>query len=235
VVLKEYLWLFPFFSFLAGYFLLNWIYHSKKCETPALIGKPLQEAIRLVSNQNLNFRLIEEREDEELPQGTIITQNPHPHMTIKPNKTIFCMASKKPVTVAPNFMCKTYEAIAATLQELGLHGMYHLVESIYPEGTCFAQTPRPQSILETKSLTLYISADSAKPLLFPNLKNQPVPDAIELLKPYGLTPLITHYSQQEPHDCKRCIVTDQRPLSGTIVTLDSQRPLHVQLQVQRNF
>lgn len=233
VALKEYLWIFPFISFLVGYFLLSSIYYTKRLETPSLIGKSLKEAVALASAKNVNIRLIEEREDTELPEGTIIVQNPQPPLPIKPNQTLFCVASKKPIILIPDLLLKPHDIVVAELKERGIHSVCNFIESIYPKGSCFAQSPRPQAVLEIKLVNLYISADSQKLVLFPNLKHKPVNEVIEFFRLYNLTPSIIHYPPRESHDCNcdRCIIVDQRPLAGSIVALDQKRPLSVQLQV----
>ena len=116
MALKGYLWVFPFISFLGGYFFLNSIYHTKGLETPSLIGMSLKEAVVLASAKNVNIRLTEEREDIELPEGTIIAQNPQPPLPIKPNQTLFCVVSKKPIIVMPDLLLKPYDAVITDLK-----------------------------------------------------------------------------------------------------------------------
>lgn len=230
--LKNYLWSLPFLFFLTGYFSLSVIYRPKKIAMPALMGKPLQEAIALTSSNNLNLRLLEQREDAELPEGTIISQNPSAHTTVKPNQTVFCTISKQPLVITPNLISKTHESALHELKERGIHGRCCFLESNYPKGYCFAQSPKPQTKLETKIVTLYVSSGILRPVLFPNLKNKAILDVIEFLKPYSITPTITHYPPLDSHYCDTsCIISDQRPLPGTIVTLDPEKPLNVQLQV----
>ncbi|TET06425.1 PASTA domain-containing protein [Candidatus Dependentiae bacterium] len=232
ISLKEYLWFLPFISFLSGYVLLDIMYRPKKLETPTLIGKQLKEAIALTSAHNLNLQLLEEREDPELPEGTIISQNPKTHSTIKSNQTIFCVISKNPSIITPNLISQNYETTLLELKKQGIHSNCYFLDSPYPKGFCFAQSPKAQTSLDTKSIILYISDGSTKPVLFPNLKNKSVNEVIDFLKPYNINPSIIHYPPRNPHDCdKTCIITDQRPLAGSLITLDPKKPPHVQLQV----
>jgi beta-lactam-binding protein with PASTA domain len=231
IPLKEYLWFLPFISFLGGYILLDIMYRPKKLETPTLIGKPLKEAIALTSVHNINLQLLEEREDSELPEGTIISQNPKTNTTIKPNQTIFCVTSKNPAVITPNLISENYETILLELKKQGIHSNGYFLDSQYPKGFCFAQSPKAQTSLDTKSITLYISDGSTKPVLFPNLKHKSVSDVTDFLKPYNIIPSIIH-SPHNPHEPNEtCIITDQRPLAGSLIILDPKKPPHVQLQV----
>ena len=235
--IKEFLWILPFSSFLIGYFSLSFIYHSKKLEAPTLIGKSLPEAVVLASSYNLNLRLLDQQTDTELPEGTIIAQNPKPHTAIKPNQTLFCVTSTRPVITAPALLLKSCDVALAELKALGIHGSCYELDAPYPKSVCFAQSPRAHMPLATKSMILYVASKTTKPVLFPNLKNKPVCDVIEFLQPYSITPSLIHYPPQkthsgESHVCdERCIVTNQQPRAGSLVTLDPEKPLQIQLQV----
>jgi len=232
MALKDTLWMLPFLFFIAGYFSLSMMYRTKKIIAPTLIGLSIQEAFERTSNNGLNLRLIDQREDAELPEGTIISQNPTPFSAVKPNQTLFCTISKQPVVVAPHLIGSMQEQVLHKLKELGIHGRCYLLESNYPKGYCFVQSPKPQTKLDTKMVTLYVSSGKARPILFPNLKDKPVQDVIEFLKPYGITPTIIHSPPIESHTCSNsCFISNQRPVPGTIVTLAPEKPLQVQLQV----
>jgi len=228
--LKEYFWILPFASFLAGYMLLSNIYHSKKIETPTLIGKPLHEAVTLASAHGLNLRMLEQREDAELPDDTIIQQNPSPQTISKTNQTIFCLISKKPTITAPHLISKQYDMILNELRPTGIRARSFFLDSTYPKNFCFSQSPHAQTALESKSMVLYISSGERKPVLFPDLTYKTVEDVIEFLKPYNITPNIT--PTKENYVCSpNSIITTQRPQPGSIVNIDPEKPLYVQLQV----
>jgi len=233
VDIKNYLWILPFASFTVGYMLMSSIYQSKKIETPTLIGKPLHEAVTLASAHGLNLRMLEQREDAELPNDTIIQQNPSPQTISKSNQTIFCVISKKPIVKAPHLVSKQYETILNELRQSGIRAQTFFIDSSYPKNFCFAQSPNAQTTLKSKSMVLYVSSGEHKPVIFPDLKHKTVEDVIEFLKPYNITPVITHAPPLENHTCSSdCVITNQRPLPGSIVNIDSEKPLYVQLQVK---
>jgi len=232
VTIIKVLWPLPFFFFLAGYFSFSFIYRRQRVITPVLIGTTVQEALTLASNNHLNLRLCQEREDAELPEGTIISQNPPAHAIVKPNQTVFCVISKQPLLITPHLISKNCEVVLHELKECGIHGSCYFLESNYPKGYCFSQSPSPHTKIEKKTVTLYISSGTVHPIIFPDLKNKPIGDVIEFLRPYGITPAIARHPLQDSHDGDNsCIISDQRPLPGTLLCLDPAKPLNVQLQV----
>jgi beta-lactam-binding protein with PASTA domain len=93
--MKKFLWVIPFLSFLSGYLIMSFIYQPKTAKTPSLIGKSVQQALNLAATQGLSLRLIAEKEETDIPAGTIISQNPLPNTHIKAHQAIACIVSKK--------------------------------------------------------------------------------------------------------------------------------------------
>src|SRR5690606_10040621 len=58
--IKNYLWIMPFWSFLLGYIFIQWFFRIGNITTPHLIGKHLHEAVPLISQYNLNLRIIKQ-------------------------------------------------------------------------------------------------------------------------------------------------------------------------------
>jgi len=52
-------------------------------QAPALVGKQLQNAVALLSQKNLNVRFITQKEDPDLPHGTILSQTPAAGRNVK--------------------------------------------------------------------------------------------------------------------------------------------------------
>ncbi len=226
------LWTLPFVCFIAGYVSLSQLYRHQRITTPALIGTTIQHACTIASNNCLNMRIIEQREDTELPEGTIISQNPQAYTAVKPNQTLFCAMSKQPNITAPDLINKSKEQALEELKQAGIHGQCYMLESKHRKGYCFAQSPLPHATLTNKTVTFYVSSGIQRAILFPNLTYKPIKDILEFLKPYGMHVSITHSKTAEPHTCgSSCIISDQRPAPGALVTLDTKKPLHVQLQV----
>jgi beta-lactam-binding protein with PASTA domain len=202
--------------------------------TPSIVGKSIQEAVAIASSHNLNLRLLEEKEDACLPAGTIISQTPQAGHSIKPYQSLFVLISKKPSRInAPQCVQKKYSEIASLLKAQNIRAKIYTLPSIYPKGLCFAQIPYPQEPIEDTILTLYVSEGNNKPIIWPDFKQLQVCEVINFLRTHGIEATVIHeYSTQLNHTCTNCKVTDQRPLPGSLIMIDPQKPCAVQLQVR---
>ncbi|HML19393.1 MAG TPA: PASTA domain-containing protein, partial [Candidatus Dependentiae bacterium] len=116
--MKKFLWVIPFLSFLGGYLIMSFIYQPRAAKTPALVGKSVQQALNLAATQGLSLRLIAEREEPDIPTGTILSQNPLPNTHIKAHQAIACIVSKKTEQKIPNLIGKSENDIARELTSL---------------------------------------------------------------------------------------------------------------------
>lgn len=234
-LVKKFLWALPFVCFIAGYLFLTKLYPAKEFETPIVVGKTLQEACTILARQNLNSRLIALKEDPLLPDGTIISQTPQAGQKIKPNQAVFIVASTQPEkNSAPDYVQKPLSEFEPELAAQNIRAKIYSVPSTAQSGICIAQWPEADLPLENNKMILYVSQTINKPIIIPNVKNKPVLEVINFLKTNGIqTDVIhTHGDQEENHTCAECIILDQRPLAGSIIALDPQKPLRMQLQVK---
>lgn len=229
----RYLWLLPFICFLAGYQIMKWAYQPHFLITPSLVGKTLDEAIHLAADQKLSLQLLADREEPDLPEGTILQQNPPANAAIKPHQPISCIISKKRILTAPNCLGKKIDELAGSLAQEGIVFKQFSIDSIRPERTCIAQDPVAGSSLESAQLLLYIAKQPATSVIVPRFTLLDVATVKEFLEQSNATFDIVHeIPQPEGHQCSHeCIITDQRPIAGTIVLFDEKAPLHVQLIV----
>ena len=234
MTVKNYLWVLPFGSFLGGYLLMQHLMHIDTIKTPALVGKTIEQALGIISEHNLNVRLLAQKEEPDLPIGTILNQTPSAGQKIKPHQSIFLVVSTHPpVNSAPDVINISIDDITNLLADTNIRiRIYHLPSS-YPCNHCFAQSPAPHEPLEHSQLLLYISAGNAKPIIWPNFTDKKVNTVTEFLDAHHIQSQIVHTTpHKQPHTCTTCQITEQRPLAGTLITLDDTKPLSVQLRVQ---
>lgn len=233
---KNLLWTLPFLSFIGGYLLLDSLYHPKEIETPALVGKSIEQALAILSEHNLNVRLLTYKEDETLAQGTIVSQTPCQTQKIKPNQSVFLIVSTKPKKIkAPNLLGLSINDIDPITKKNKIHVQSFYIQSNYPQNQCFAQQPMPGQDLVDDTMLIYLCTPKSNMVLIPHLKDKPLATVLEFLKTHNVTYEITHTSLSSlNHECNNCIVSDQRPLSGSIVTMSEEKPLHMQLQASFN-
>ncbi len=208
--------------------------HVESIETPSLVGQTIDQTLVILSNHDVNIRLLAQKEEPDLPVGTILSQTPCAGQNIKPHQSIFLVTSKQPpVNTAPDMINKSIDQITQLLENSNIRGRIHYLAHSYPQGRCFAQSPKPHAPLKHNELLLYISAHSIKPIIWPDFTNKLVEDIAEFLSTYDITPHIVHTTTHNvSHICKTCRVVDQRPIAGTLITLDNTKPLSVQLRVQ---
>lgn len=232
---QNYLWAVPFFCFIAGYLFLQWMSKVQHLEAPALVGKQLQDAVAQLSRKNLNIRLIAQKEDPDLPGGTILSQSPAAGQKIKPHQAIHAVISKKPEKIsAPNLLNKSQETLDRELKALGIRSKIHFLPSNRPANSCIAQYPAPGQPIEENRITIYLSSDNQKQVLVPDFRQQPACEVLEFLQQYNTKVELSHAShRQNDHKCgQNCLVIDQRPLAGSLITLSPEKPLLVQLKVK---
>jgi beta-lactam-binding protein with PASTA domain len=245
---KNYLFLVPFFSFITGYCVMQQLFHTPETITPHLIGKQVHEILPLITHHKLNIRLIDQKEEAALPEGIILNQTPTPGTAIKANQPLFVVTTKKPQTTrAPQCTGININTLLLQLQTTDIHPRIYYVSHPYPEKTCFAQSPQPHEPLEKNRLVVYVSSGNNKPIIWPNFTGMPLQHVVEFLNIYNIQPHIINDKPQAQsaialsHSQKsyakgeatadQYIVTDQRPFAGTLLTLDENKPLSVQLRV----
>ncbi len=233
----KYIWLVPFLSFLAGYFIMTTIYKERVLETPNLIGLSVQEALVRINTADtgLGIRLIAEKEHAELPSGTIIEQSPKPQTKIKSHQHIACIVSKAPSTAMPLLIGKKTKDIKQELDDRRMNGKIYYMVSREPIGTCIAQDPAPNTPISSAiTATLYLSKGTAEAYTLPDLTGTTSRKAQDMLASHGITTTVTHVSGDHEGPCSNtCIIVEQRPKPGTILQPNADHNGKVYVTVTR--
>lgn len=224
----------PFFSFIFGYIIMQQLLYTPEAITPHLVGKQVHEILPLITQYNLNLRLIDRKEETTLPAGIILNQTPAPGTSIKQNQPIFIVTTKKPLTIAtPHYIGLHVDELTRLSQTTNINVKIYYLPHPYPEKICFAQSPQLNEPLEKNSCTIYVSSGNNKPIIWPDFTGIPLHNVVEFLEQYNIKPDIINNNTQKiyaTHD--DYIIIDQRPLAGTLLTLDHHKPLSVQLRVE---
>lgn len=235
-LLRNLIWFLPFFAFAIGYYAISFVFKSKTIHAPALVGKCIDKAVIILSEHNLNIRIVGNKPDSDLPEGTIISQTPSAGSKIKENQTLYVIVAKKPTAIlAPDLKQKTISAATHIAQDLGLHIKTYAIPSSAPEQQCIAQFPAAGQEPHNNTMIVYGSAGNNKPVIMPSFMDMLASEVISFLQLHGITPTILHTRPELlgiNHQCTYCIVVDQRPLAGSLIILKQEKPLAVQLQVQ---
>jgi len=193
------------------------------------VGKQLPEAVQLLSSHNLNTRLMAEKEDLDLPDYTIISQTPREHTRIKAHQSVFLVLTRQPQKpLAPHLIGESQEAICQKLVPAHIRYKCYGISSNLPTGSCIAQFPRPGEQLDTNFLICYISKGNQKPVLFPDLRSKTIQEVSAFLSTHDLTADIIGNTK----NTDSALIYEQRPLPGSIITLNTGNQPNIQLHVK---
>ncbi len=216
---------------MASYFFMYQLFSINTLQTPGLVGKQLHEIITPISDKDLNIRLLATKEEPDLPTGTILSQKPTAGQPIKPNQSIYIVLSEQPpLPQAPSFIQKKQSSIEQLCKKNNIRTKNYTISNNYPTNQCFAQHPAPNETIKDHHMITYISNGGKKPLLLPDFKGQPLELVVEFLENHAIKPTVT-YTHRKHNQTKGYTVIDQRPLAGSLITLDDKKNIHIQLKV----
>lgn len=227
-------WLFPFLSFILGYIFISFFYKNPTLKAPALIGQTLDKALITLSHYNLNIRILSQKDDNELKEGTIISQTPAPGQIIKQNQALYVVISQKPAhSIIPDLHQTSREQAQKILEnELFLIKWYPISMQSEHE-YCIAQFPVSGMVLHPDTtLMVYYAIPYEKPVIMPNFKLMPALEVNSFLALHDVHATIFHSPPPDAtHQCQHCVIMDQRPLPGTLLMLHGAHATPIQLQV----
>lgn len=228
----SFLWFLPFFCFGSGYFAARVLLHQKLVTVPSLIGKPTDTALIMLSEKNLNPRIIGLINEPDLAPGTILNQIPRAETFARPHQTIFLVLSaRSAVQIADSWIGMTQKNIDLSCASSSMRPKYVFLPHAFATGQCFAQFPNPDQALTDQPI-LYMSAGATKKYIWPSLIGAPAYNAFEALKKQGVEiTIIGDHSNASYQELKKLLIIDQRPLPGSFVVCDSiHKPaIHVRL------
>ncbi len=232
--IKTVLWLMPFIGFTSGYLLSHRLFGDHTIAAPSVVGLPLDQAVHILSNAQLNPRILAHKQDPTLAENTIVSQSPAPGMNIKPHQSLFLVVSKKPAPVsAPNLVGSSQEHANYELQKLGIQAQWYEIPSAYPHKQCIAQFPKAGTPLDRKPMILYSASGNSKPYIWPDFSGYRINDVIEFLSMHPCNINVSHpVIVPDSHNCQDCLVVAQDPDAGSLIQLDERSPISVELHVQ---
>lgn len=187
----------------------------KTCRAPSIVGMHVNDALKIASTQSLNLRLLSQKEDNDIPTGTIISQTPRPGKKMKVHQPLYIVVSKQVrMQVAPILLGKTYPEIETMCHKHELSCTHYIIPNIVASNRCFAQIPRPKMPMTDNVLISYQGSDKKKAVIFPSLKGSKLSEVKQFLEEHGCKINIKSFNNI-PDD--QLIVTDQRPMAGSLI------------------
>lgn len=242
---RPWLYTLPFIGFALGYIGAGFFVQNAQLPTPNVIGKPLHEGIQTLSNVRLGTRLLLQREEATLAEGTILEQLPRPGQQIRPNQNVFVtISTKRPQAQAPDWWGKRIKDVVDTVERSGLRCNVVTLPSTYPKGMCVAQAPTAGQPIIEKSMTMYASQGRAQLAVMPDFCGLSVAAFEQALAGKDVRAEFFHEKQdpahgelvepieRQEHTCQNCIIIDQQPVPGAIVDLDRTLDIQVNLRTR---
>jgi beta-lactam-binding protein with PASTA domain len=224
-------WIFPFLGFISGYVGCYFFMRQEATIMPNVIGRSLQDGVAILSKHRLGTRLMREQEDASMPEGIILDQIPRSDHKIRLNQSVFVTISKKPsVFQAPNFIGSNIKDVQTRASRNDIEILNVNLFSLYPNNSCFAQYPKAGVQLARRKLVILTSKGLFPLVIVPSFKGFLVEQVKDFLRKSDVQYDIEHSgSVSEAHVCNLCHVVDQRPIPGSIVSLE--QPVQIHLQV----
>lgn len=228
-----FLMMLPFIAFISGYYVTASLFSVPSIQIPSLVGLSSSRALVLLSNSKLMPHIVDIKEDESLDEGTIISQSPKAGQPAKQYQSIFLAISKKPAALkAPAFIGKQIDAITVIAHDMGIKLSVYQVPSCYPMNTCIAQDPKENELLSSHIMTVYTSLGSPSLVIWPDCIGKTLGQVKDFFALHEISPDFFHIPQPRMHELSdNCIIVDQRPIAGSLLQLQSKKPLCVQMQV----
>lgn len=232
--MKRFFWFLPFLCFLIGYYVIFFVVRVKVLEAPTLIGLSMQDAVLLLSEKQLNARILAQKEDPDIPAGTVLKQIPRPGQKIKPHQPVFLVVAKgqqKPI--APDLLGRPLSVVEELVKKESIRLKKFDVTSFEPVDTVIGQWPHAGDELDEPVILLYLSAGETKRLsIFPDLKDESAQNAKVFLEEHGaLVEVVPVSGKDQDIPLHKMVVKNHKPLAGSLV--DLSKPLHVRLSIER--
>lgn len=213
------MWALPFAAFVCGYFMAAFIFGSSRVSVPAIVGVNAAQAVKMLSQAQLNMRFWGEKEDADLPNGTVVKQEPEPGTQLKQNRSVFVVISRRPgAKVMLSLQGMNLEQSQQTLTSAGVPYKVVFVPSVQPAGTVVAQNPPMGTSVRTSAL-VYVALADDQTFVFPDFRGYSLAQVTDFLTLHNLQ-LSSVQALAPDQPCEASMrVVEQRPLSGTLVEL----------------
>lgn len=207
--------------------------HIPEIVVPNFVGKHVHAILPIITHNGLNIRLFDQKEEPDLPEGIILNQTPCAGTLVKNNHPLFIVTTKKPIALrAPHCIGMQSDQLYSELTKQNIDARIHYVSHPYPNNVCFAQSPQHNEPLEKNKLTLYVSSGNNKPIVWPDFSQQSLKNVINFLESHHIPSQIINDHEHMCYAQNELVVIDQRPMAGTLLTIDECKPLSAQLRVR---
>ncbi len=194
---------------------------SPEVTVPDLIGKPKQEAMRILKELHLQPVLQSVRYDENFPKDYIMHQTPSAGKKVKINRRVYLYVSGgQPLIKLPNLVGKTIRDAKITLERLGLavHKIEKVRSEFPPNIVVEQQYPEGTNLNKGDSVDVKISIGPEIGMIrVPNLLGKTLREAKRILRRSSLKLGKVNY-QKSPNLLPNTVI-DQYPSENKLVEI----------------
>lgn len=227
----------PFFFFLSTYFALSLYTRSSTITVPHVIGLPLFEAATLISEANLQLRILSIEKDPLALPSTVLKQTPSPQQKARPQQTVYITLSERPQPpITPQLIHQSISYCEQTLKPLEIQPQYFSISSKYPLNTCIGQFPEAGTPCKDGKILIYLSAGSEHIAIMPRLIGLTPATVSDFLTAYNIKTQITQPVAAIPEAVlKQTVVCDQMPYPGSFINLPQLATVHISVGSRNNL
>lgn len=204
-----------------GYYLIDNLFNVKEVEVPRIINMSEQEAKDKLKQVGLTLEVTERINNNSIPEGQIVKQDPKEGETNKVTNPIKVTVSKGPKkVVVPSIMGKSYDAVGIILEGAGLQvGNVTQEYSTYPTGIVTSQGIAQGVTVEEGTKIDYIISSGPEKFFMPNYIGTGIEEVKRdlIIKDLILGNITYENSEQYPKDT----IINQSILSSSEVTRKS--------------
>ena len=198
----------------------RYVQQGKTTKVLNVVGKPLDQAFKLLSDAGLVGKKAETRTDKQYPEGTVVVQNPPSDAEVKFGRGIYLTVSGgEPLVVVPGLRGLTLRAATFSLEKSGLAlgTIRYEVSEEYPLGNVIDQdTPENSKVPNGGVINLVVSqGKSGDRVPVPDLTKRTFSEAEKIAILAGLR--VGNITYQVNAELLPNTVIDQFPKPGQLV------------------
>jgi len=182
-------------------------------DAPALVGKPIDEAKRIIAASGLLLGRVEPRNDKQA-QGSVLDQNPKPGQVRKSDPMNLVVSAGPAILDVPDVGGASFSAAVAQLAGMGFDTTRIDAFGDAAPGTVIGQSPKPGEKLEQGKVIQLSVSKGTQPFVLPNLKGKACADAKAQLAALGMSASVRSAGGQQA-SCAANKVLEQEPLPGS--------------------
>lgn len=194
---------------------------------PDVTNISLVEAAEILEEAGLEYVVLEEIEDDEVPEGNVISQFPEAEKIVKKGREVELVVSTGPVVLEVPLVEGMMELAAKILlQDADLVAEVNEEFSpTVPVGEVISQNPRAGTELNKGDMVTIVVSKGSEPFRMPNLVGRSLADARDWIELYKLTSgnVKEEYSSSVPEGR----VIEQSPKAGEMVQVQESVTLVV--------